>query len=146
MPLFSRGFVRRRAISLATSLSVMATSFALAQGPEHGSERRPVKDTDERQLLFAADLAMSNMSRGMLMPPTGDIDRDFINVMVSHHQGAIDIARAEADHGHDDALRQLARRLVSQQQQDISSLRRALPPAGNSMLSSGVEFASYAAK
>lgn len=145
MPLFSRGFVRRRAISLATSLSVMATSFALAQDPEHGSERRPVRDTDERQFLFAADFAVSNMSRGMLMP-TGDIDRDFINVMVSHHQGAIDIARAEADHGHDDALRQLARKLVSQQQQDISSLRRALPPAGNSMLSSGAELASYAAK
>lgn len=146
MPLFSRGFVRRRAISLATSLSVMATSFALAQDPEHGSERR-VKDTDERQLLFAADFAMSNMSRGMLMPPTGDIDRDFINVMVSRHQDAIDIARAEADHGHDDALRQLVRRLVSQQQQqDISSLRRALPAAGNSMLSSGAELASYAAK
>lgn len=145
MPLFSRGFVRRRAISLATSLSVMATSFALAQDPKHGSEGRPVKDTDERQLLFAADFAMSNMSRGMLMP-TGDIDRDFINVMASHHQGAIDIARAEADHGHDDALRQLARRLVSQQQQDISSLRRALPPAGNSMPSSGAELASYAAK
>lgn len=104
-----------------------------------------MKDTDERQLLFAADLAMSNMSRGMLMP-TGDIDRDFINVMVSHHQGAIDIARAEADHGHDDALRQLARRLVSQQPQDISCLRRALPPAGNSMPSSGAELASYAAK
>lgn len=33
--LFSRGFVRRRAISLATSLSVMATSFALAQDPGH---------------------------------------------------------------------------------------------------------------
>lgn len=145
MPLFSRGFVRRRAISLATSLSVMATSFALAQDPEHGSERRPVRDTDERQFLFAADFAVSNMSRGMLMP-TGDIDRDFINVMVSHHQGAIDIARAEADQGHDDALRQLARKLVSQQQQDISSLRRALPPAGNSMLSPGAELASYAAK
>lgn len=124
----------------------MATSFALAQDPEHGSERRPVRDTDERQFLFAADLAMSNMSRGMLMPPTGDIDRDFINVMVSHHQGVIDIARAEADHGHDDALRLLARRLVSQQQQDISSLRRALPPAGNSMPSSGAELTSYAAK
>ncbi|WP_198029511.1 DUF305 domain-containing protein [Bradyrhizobium sp. WSM3983] len=145
MPLFSRGFVRRRAISLATSLSVMATSFALAQNPRHGSEGRQAKDTDERQLLFAADFAMSNMSRGMLMP-TGDIDRDFINVMVSHHQGAIDIARAKADHGHDDALRQLARGLVSQQQQDISSLRRALPPAGNSMPSSGAELASYTAK
>jgi hypothetical protein len=32
--LFSRAFVRRRVISLATTLSVTATSFALAQDPK----------------------------------------------------------------------------------------------------------------
>ena len=31
MALLSRSFVRRRVVSLATTLSVMATSFALAQ-------------------------------------------------------------------------------------------------------------------
>jgi uncharacterized protein (DUF305 family) len=33
MILFSRSFIRRRAISLATTASVAATSFALAQDP-----------------------------------------------------------------------------------------------------------------
>ena len=110
MPLFSRGFVRRRAISLATGLTVMATSFALAQDPKQGSEARTVKDTDEQQFLFDIDLAMSSMNRSMLMTPTGDIDRDFLNVMVPHHQGAIDLAHAEIKYGHNDALRQLAQR------------------------------------
>lgn len=56
--LFSRGFVRRRAISLATSISVMATSFAVAQDPRHeaghlnsegnaaGSERASSRSTE----------------------------------------------------------------------------------------------------
>lgn len=77
MPIFSRRFVRRRAISLATSLSVMATSFALAQDPKHHHDARTVKDTAGHRFLFDSDLATSNMNRGMLITPAGYIDRDF---------------------------------------------------------------------
>lgn len=144
MPLLSRGFVRRRAISLATSLSVMATSFALAQNPRHGSAGHTAKDTDERQFLFGTGLAISDMNRGMLITPTGDIDRDFVGVMLPHNQGAIDMARAELKYGRNDELRQLARRIVSQQEQEISFLRHAMPGALNSMLSADDELASHA--
>ena len=144
MPLFSRGFVRRRAISLATSLSVMAASFALAQDPKHGSEAHTVKDTDERQFLFDIDLAMSNMNRSMLMTPTDDIDRDFLKVMVPHHRGAIDMARAEIKRGNNDELRQFAKKMLSQQEQKISSLRHARPAAAHLMPSTGAEIASNA--
>ena len=141
MPFFSRGFVRRRAISLATSLSVMATSFALAQNPKPGSGAR-TKDADEQQFLFDIDLAMSNISRSMLITPADDIDRDFVNVMVPHHQGTIDMASAEIKYGHNDELRQLARRMVSQQKLEISSLRHALPAGVNLMPSTGAEAAA----
>ncbi|RXT37791.1 DUF305 domain-containing protein [Bradyrhizobium betae] len=144
VPLVSRGFVRRRAISLATSLSVMATSFALAQDPKHGSEDRRVTDADEQQFLFEIDLAMSNMNRRMLMTPTGEIDRDFVNVMVPHHQGAIDMARAEIKYGRNDELRQLARRMMSEQKEEISSLRHALPAVARLAPSTGAEIASHA--
>ena len=144
MPLFSRGFVRRRAISLATSLSVMATSFALAQDPKQGSEVRTVTDRDEQQFLFDIDLAMSNMNRSMLMTPTDDIDRDFVNVIVPHHQGTIDAPGAEPKHGRNDELRQLARKMASKQDQEISSLRHALPAAANLTPSTGAEIAARA--
>lgn len=144
MPLFSRGFVRRRAISLATSLSVMATSFALAQDPKQGSEARTVKARDEQQFLFDIDLAMSNMNRSMLMTLTDDIDRDFVNVMVPHHQGTIDLARAEIKYGRNDELRQIARKTVSRQDQEIFSLRHVLPAAANLTPSTGVEIAELA--
>ena len=127
MPLFSREFVRRRAISLATSLSVTATSFALAQSPPHRSRVMTVSDVGERQLLFNNDLAMSNMNRSLLTKPSGDVDRDFVDIMLPHHQGVIDIARTEMKYGHDDALRQLARKIVSQAEQDIFVMRGAKP-------------------
>jgi uncharacterized protein (DUF305 family) len=80
----------------------------------------------------------------MLMTPTDDIDRDFVNVMVPHHQGAIDMARAEIKYGRNDELRQLAKRMVSQQEEEISSLRHALPAAASLVPSTGAEIASHA--
>lgn len=145
MALFSRGFVRRRAISLATSLSVMATSFALAQDPKRDPEVRTARNTDERQFLFDSDLATSNMTRSMLMTPTGDIDREFVDVMLPHHQGAVDMACPEIRYGHNDELRQLAQRIVSQQEQEISVLQHALPAIVGAMPSSSGHAAQHAA-
>lgn len=126
MVVFSRAFVRRRVISLATSLSVTAVSFALAQEPKNALHfRSAAKEADEQQFLFANDLAMSNMNRDMLVPPTGDIDRDFAAIMIPHHRATIDMAEAELKYGHDDQLRRLAEKIVAQQQQEISILRSA---------------------
>lgn len=124
----------------------MATSFALAQDPKHGSEARRTTGADEQQFLFEIDLAMSNMNRSMLTTPTDDIDRDFVNVMVPHHQGAIDLARAEIKYGRNDALRQLAKRMVSEQEEEISSLSHALPAVVSLAPSTGAEIASHAPK
>jgi hypothetical protein len=124
---FSRAFVRRRVISLATTLSVTAVSLALAQEPKSALHLRPAaKEAEEQQFLFASDLAMSNMNRDMLVPPTGDIDRDFAAIMIPHHQATIDMAEAELKYGHNDRLRLLAGKMVAQQQQqqEISILSR----------------------
>jgi len=127
MALLSRAFVRRRVISLATTLSVTATSFALAEDPTNPQRRRAaVADPNEQQFLFDNDLAMSKMSRGMLVESTGDIDRDFVAMMIPHHQGAIDMARAELKYGHNEELRRLAQNIVTRQQNEISDMQIAI--------------------
>src|SRR5262245_8656210 len=123
MALLSRSFVRRRAISLATSLSVTATSFALAQDP---ASEPTVADANEQQFLVESDLATSNMSRNMLVKSTGDVDRDFVAMMIPHHQGAIDMARAELKYGHNEELKRLAQDIVTQQQRVISEMQLAV--------------------
>jgi uncharacterized protein (DUF305 family) len=123
MALLSRSFVRRRAISLATTLSVTATSFALAQGP---ASEPTVADANEQHFLFDNDLAMSTMSRNMIVKSTGDADRDFVALMIPHHQGAIDMARAELKYGHNEELKRLAQNIVTQQQHEISEMQLAI--------------------
>jgi uncharacterized protein (DUF305 family) len=127
MPLFSRSFIRKRAISLATTVSVTATSFAFAQDPKSSQDiRASTTDTNERQLMFDNDLAVSKMSRQMLAKPTGDVDRDFAGMMIARDQGAIDMARAELKYGRNDELRRLAQNIITGQQQAISEMQRAI--------------------
>jgi uncharacterized protein (DUF305 family) len=51
---------------------------------------------------------------------TGSLDRDFASLLVPHHQNALKLAQAELSHGQDPALRQAARRILRDQQQEIS--------------------------
>ncbi|MEO8076395.1 MAG: DUF305 domain-containing protein, partial [Acidobacteriota bacterium] len=77
---------------------------------------------------FAAenDAAMTRMMKGMHVKPSGDIDRDFAIMMMAHHQGAIDMARAELRHGRHERLLRLAQEIVVAQQQEITVMQTVL--------------------
>jgi len=66
----------------------------------------------------------------MAISPTGDIDRDFVAMMVAHHQGAIDMALVVLRHGHNEQIRRLAQEIIITQQQEIAAMRLAVgePP------------------
>jgi uncharacterized protein (DUF305 family) len=76
------------------------------------------------------DAAMERMMRGMAITPSGDVDRDFVAMMVAHHQGAIDMAQAELRYGRNEQLRRLAQEIIVTQRQEISVMQLALgyPP------------------
>jgi uncharacterized protein (DUF305 family) len=143
MALFSRAFVRKRVISLATTASVAATSFALARDPTsayHVHGAMPIQHvayrpdlSAEQPFLSENDTVMNKMMAEMTIKPTGDVDRDFVAMMVPHHQGAIDMAQAVLRYGRNEQLRRLAQEIVVTQQQEIAAMRLAvgeeLPPS-----------------
>jgi hypothetical protein len=136
MNLLSRSFIRKRVISLVTTASVAATSFALAQNPTRTYHVRgaiPIQYvadrpdySQEQPFLSENDAAMNKMMADMTIKPTGDVDRDFVAMMVPHHQGAIDMAKAELKYGHNEPLRRLAQEIVVTQQQEIPAMRLAI--------------------
>ena len=69
---------------------------------------------------------MARMMKGMHVKPSGDVDRDFAIMMMPHHQGAIDMARAELRHGKNERLRRLAQEIVVAQEQEITVMQRVL--------------------
>ncbi|TDK39620.1 DUF305 domain-containing protein [Rhizobium deserti] len=65
---------------------------------------------------------------------TGDVNRDFVALMVPHHQAAIDMARTYLESGNDPELRQLAEHIVSEQQAELTQME-ALARAHSSNVS-----------
>ena len=93
------------------------------------------RDASHEEAPFLADnvSAMSKMMVDMGIYPSGDVDRDFVAMMVPHHQGAIDMAQAELRYGHNEQLRRMAQEIIVTQQQEIAAMRLAvgepLPPS-----------------
>ena len=72
----------------------------------------------------AMQLSMSRMDSGMKAAPmNGNIDHDFAAMMIPHHQGAIDMAKAELIYGKDPIMRRLAKEIIVDQQSEIEVMQ-----------------------
>src|SRR5260370_34425588 len=77
--------------------------------------------------------AMTKMMIDMGIRPSGDGDADFVAMMVPHHQGAIEMARAELRYGHNEQLKRMAQEIIVTQLQEIAAMHLVLGqplPAG----------------
>ena len=80
------------------------------------------------QAGFYSEMSRANarMHKGMEIAPSGDTDRDFARMMIAHHQGAIDMARAQLKYGGDARLKRLAQSIIVEQGQEITYLGNLL--------------------
>lgn len=120
---------------LALSLGLLGancmTSVLAHEGHDHSAPSSAV--ATEAPFVAENNAAMEKMMAGMDAEPTGDIDRDFVTSMTSHHQGAIDMAVAMLKYGHNEQLKRMAQEIIVDQQQEIAAMRQAvgdpLPPS-----------------
>jgi len=106
----------------AATLLAFAPALAEAHDAPHGASARAA----EQPFLAENAAAMDRMMAGMAAPPSGDVDRDFVAMMAPHHQGAIDMAKAELRYGRNPTLKRLAQEIIVTQQQEIAAMRLAL--------------------
>jgi Domain of unknown function (DUF305) len=114
----------RSALWAALAVALIGTGTGLAATSE------------EAPFLSENAAAMDKMMAAMTIKPSGDVDKDFVAMMVPHHQGAIDMAEAELRYGHNETLQRLAQEIIVTQQQEIAAMRLAvgesLPPSAPS--------------
>ena len=67
--------------------------------------------------------AMTKMMVDLGIRPSGDVDTDFVAMMVPHHQGAIEMAQAELRYGRNQPLRRMAQEIIVTQLQEITAMR-----------------------
>jgi len=71
--------------------------------------------------------AMEKMRRDMNMPMTGNPDRDFVSMMIPHHQSAVEMARVVVQFGRDPQVRRIAEKIIRDQEREIGELKQLLP-------------------
>ena len=108
---------RRSSMSLGVILAL-----AVAAPAQH--QHRQAGGSNGFQTMMGD--AVARMHAEMIVPFSGDADRDFARMMIPHHQGAIDMAIAELRYGKDKRLMRLAQGIIVEQQQEIAVMHLAL--------------------
>ncbi len=114
----------RASAALALGIATAVMFPATAQDVHHPG--RAALSPEAAAFLAENDEAMARMMTTMHVAPTGDVDRDFVAMMIPHHQGAIDMARAVLRSSRNEAVRRLAQEIIVTQQDEIRAMRRAI--------------------
>lgn len=115
------------AARIVPALFLWAASFAAPAQDAHGHHASspgqapaPFVASTAKPFSGLMDDAMAVMDHGMTQAPmNGSPDHDFVAMMIPHHQGAIDMAKAVLLYGKDPELRNLAQGIITEQQNEI---------------------------
>ena len=114
------------------TLAVLALAFSgAAYGQEHhhhggaeAAELKPFEASTAKSFAVLMDEAMAIMDQGMQRAPMdGGADHDFVTMMIPHHQGAVDMAKAVLLYTQDPAMRNLAQGIITEQQYEIQLMQ-----------------------
>lgn len=76
-------------------------------------------DQAHQDLAMGMDETNTQMMQAMM---ASDIDVAFVCAMIPHHQGAINMARAELKHGDSQWARDMAQKVIDAQEQEIADM------------------------
>ncbi|WP_420809775.1 DUF305 domain-containing protein [Herbaspirillum robiniae] len=119
---------------LAHDMNNMAGAPAGHDG--HGGHTMPAKPpafvaSTAKPFGGLMDDAMNVMDYGMQQAPmNGNAEHDFVTMMLPHHQGAVDMARAVLLYSQDPEIRNLALGIIAEQQNEIQVMQAWLKRHG----------------
>lgn len=82
----------------------------------------PTVGMDHGAVSAMPGMMSSDQMRQLGMVPTDKFDLMFLRMMIAHHKGAITMARSELANGQNADARQLAQRIIDDQQREISEM------------------------
>ncbi len=92
-----------------------------------GMMRMMGMDTTRTERRTASDhrtMSMAEMSRQLEGLKGDDYDKAFIEMMIDHHQGAIDMARLSAARAKHQEIKQLSKDIIVAQEKEIANMKQ----------------------
>jgi uncharacterized protein (DUF305 family) len=112
---------------LLLAVSIVLAMPAMAQ--EHSGHAMPMA-TGNTAASEAFAAANAKMHEYMAMELTGIPDVDFIRNMIPHHQGAVEMARIELEHGTNPKVKAFAEAVIAAQEEEIAWMQAWLAKNG----------------
>ena len=117
---------KRRFALLVAATAVLGTN-SYGQRHSNAADAPSMVVSSDKPFTQMLHDAMATMDRGMRdAPMTGVPEHDFVAMMIPHHQGAIDMAKALLLTTKDPELRNLAQGIVTEQENEIRLMRARL--------------------
>ena len=116
-------------------IAALALTFGFSSCQNKVSEAETDQSTKDGTAMEMGSMPMNSaMQSGMekmmtemhQMEMTGNVDKDFAMLMISHHQAAVDMAQLELESGKDDDLKKMAQNIISTQKKEINELQSFL--------------------
>jgi uncharacterized protein (DUF305 family) len=112
-----------------TTLLLLACLLLVPSAALRADDERDHSDMRARAGMAGAshelhEMAMRSSKKVPEMEMSGDIDKDFAKMMAHHHRTGIEMARLEAEHGKNEELRELAKKIVDSQKEELAVLEK----------------------
>jgi Cu/Ag efflux protein CusF len=105
---------------LTTTLTAVGALLAIVGiGPDRLAHAQPSKGAPAAYERVRE--VMNDRFKDMKL--VGDPDKDFAAILIAHHEDLIFLARTQLEHGADEQLRQVAQKILDEQQKQISELK-----------------------
>lgn len=120
----------------STFVKQLADDIIASQREEIATMRRE-DEALEKAGIARGSLGMPEHMKGMdhdasELKDAKDFDRAFIEMMIPHHQGAVEMVKVELAKGEDPELRELAQKISDAQQREIVAMRKHSGDSGSS--------------
>ncbi len=112
--------MRMRTAALLAVLMILAVAFAMSQNDTHAQNQPQSHDVQWNELVAS----MNDMHHALAsITPSGDVNVDFVRLMLPHHRAALDMARTQLLYGTDPQMRRLAQEIITDQQSEIELMQ-----------------------
>jgi uncharacterized protein (DUF305 family) len=120
--LLSKAWLLALLLAVAFLLAACGSAGGANQGSESGGGDHGQMDYGQMG-HGSMDMGSGGMARQMVIEDRKYSDKAFIDAMVPHHQGAVEMARAALENAEHEEIKQLSRNIISTQRDEIEELK-----------------------